>query len=156
MDKKIWRYSYDIGEISITDDGIGISEVSFKNKDCFNDYIEEETALILETSKQLREYFKGKRKNFDVPLSMKGTEFQNKVWDALKLIPYGKTQTYKEIAEKINSPKACRAVGLANNKNPICIIIPCHRVVGSNNSLVGYAFGLHVKKYLLDLEKRNI
>ncbi len=79
-------------------------------------------------------------------LSVKGTEFQNKVWNELKRIPYGETQTYKEIAEQINVPKACRAVGMANNKNPVCIIIPCHRVVGSSNSLVGYAAGIQIKK----------
>ncbi|MDR1241152.1 MAG: methylated-DNA--[protein]-cysteine S-methyltransferase [Oscillospiraceae bacterium] len=156
MDKKIWHYHFDVSKISIVDDGFGISEISFKNTKCFYDCIEEETPLILETSKQLREYFCGKRKSFDIPLSTKGTPFQTKVWNALKLIPYGKTQTYKEIATIINSPKACRAVGMANNKNPISIIIPCHRVVGSNNSLVGYASGIHIKKYLLELEKRNI
>ncbi len=158
MKEKIWAYSFDIGEICIAENNLGISKVFFKNSDqkTSDEFIEEETPLIRKTSNQLREYFEGKRKNFDIPLSIKGTEFQNKVWNELKNIPYGKTLTYKEIAEKVNSPKACRAVGLANNQNPICIIIPCHRVVGSNKSLVGYAFGVETKKYLLDLESRNI
>lgn len=157
MNEKIWHYAFNIGEISIVDNGLGISGLFFKNKSMkiSNNFLEEETLLTYETSKQIKEFFDGKRKNFDIPLSVKGTEFQNKVWDELKLIPYGETRTYKEIAIKINSPKACRAIGMANNKNPICIIIPCHRVVGSNNSLVGYASGVQIKKYLLDLEKNS-
>lgn len=158
MNEKIWIYSFDVGKIYIASNGHGISRVFFKSADqkIPNEFISEETTVIREASKQLKEYFEGKRKKFEVPLSIKGTAFQNKVWNELKLIPYGETRTYKEIAEKINSHKACRAVGMANNKNPICIIIPCHRVIGSNKSLVGYAFGTQIKKYLLDLENKNI
>lgn len=158
MIEKIWHYAFDIGEIGIVDNGFGISKVFFKDesKKILDNYIKEETPLIQKTSKQLGEYFKGIRKNFDVPLSINGTGFQSKVWNELKLIPYGKTVAYEEIAVKIESPKACRAVGMANNKNPICIIIPCHRVIGKNDSLVGYASGIKIKKYLLDLEKNNI
>lgn len=86
---------------------------------------------------------------------LKGTEFQKKVWKQLTYIPYGETRTYKEIAVAIGNPKASRAVGMANNKNPITIVVPCHRVVGSNGKMVGYAGGLDMKKKLLDLEKRN-
>ena len=112
------------------------------------------TAEILSTAvSQLSEYFEGKRKNFDLPLKFYGTEFQNRVWRELQNIPYGKTISYKELAEKTGNIKACRAVGMANNKNPIPIIIPCHRVVGSNGKLTGYAGGLDVKKFLLDLEQ---
>lgn len=100
----------------------------------------------------LREYFNGALKVFDLPLDVIGTPFQKQVWQALTEIPYGKTVTYKDIAVKINRPKAVRAVGMANNKNKIPIIIPCHRVIGSNGSLVGYGGGLHIKKKLLSLE----
>ena len=119
------------------------------------EYILEETELILECKKQLEEYFAGKRKTFDLPLVPKGTEFQQKVWKALQEIPYGETRTYGEIAAAIGNPKAARAVGMANNKNPIGIIIPCHRVVGANGKLVGYAGGMEKKEFLLELERNN-
>ena len=102
---------------------------------------------------QLGEYFYDGRRKFDLPLRPnKGTKFQHSVWNALLTIPYGETRSYKQIAEQIGSPKACRAVGLANNKNPIWIVIPCHRVIGSDGSLTGYGGGLDVKKKLLKLE----
>lgn len=104
---------------------------------------------------QLEEYFNGKRKVFDFPLEMQGTEFQKKVWKALCDIPYGETRTYKEIAIAVGNPKACRAVGMANNKNPISIVVPCHRVIGSDGKLVGYGGGIDMKIALLDLEKKN-
>lgn len=116
---------------------------------------EKDTKLLLEAKKQLEEYFEGKRKVFDLPLEQKGTEFQKRVWKALEKIPYGETRTYKEVAKKVGNEKASRAVGMANNKNNIPIIVPCHRVIGSNGKLVGYALGLDMKKYLLDLEKKN-
>ena len=97
----------------------------------------------------------GRRKKFDLKLSYHGTEFQIKVWKALEKIPYGETCTYKDIAESVGIPKGCRAVGMANNRNPIVIVVPCHRVIGMNGSLTGYAGGLEMKEYLLDLEKRN-
>ncbi len=115
-----------------------------------------ETPVIKETYKQLSEYFAKKRKTFDIPLKLEGTEFQKSVWHALMKIPYGKTATYLEIAETIGNPKASRAVGMANNKNKIPIVIPCHRVIGSNGSLTGYAGGLEIKKKLLELEKQQI
>lgn len=105
--------------------------------------------------KQLSEYFDGKRKKFDLPLHVEGSEFQKQVWNALRKIPYGETRSYKDIAEYIGNPKAVRAVGMANNKNPIVIILPCHRVIGSNGKLVGYAGGLDKKTWLLDLERRK-
>jgi len=118
-----------------------------------------QTSIIQKTIGQLEEYFTKKRKSFDIPLDPMGTPFQKRVWMALGKIPYGKTQTYKQIAEVLGSPKAARAVGLANNRNPIMIVIPCHRVIGANGSLVGYAGGLDVKEKLLILEevldKRN-
>ena len=115
-----------------------------------------ETPVIKETYRQLTEYFEGNRKTFDIPLKLEGTDFQKSVWHALMKIPYGKTATYLEIAETIGNPKASRAVGMANNKNKIPIIIPCHRVIGTNGSLTGYAGGLEIKKKLLELEKQQI
>ncbi len=111
--------------------------------------------VVLKLKNQLDSYFKGELKTFDVPIEMKGTDFQKKVWQALISIPYGTTASYKEIAIKIGNEKASRAVGLANNKNPILLIVPCHRIIGSSGKLVGYAGGLDMKKELLDLEKKN-
>lgn len=109
--------------------------------------------LLEETKKQLSEYFAGSRKVFALPLAPKGTPFRQKVWQALCTIPWGETRTYGEIAAQIGQPKASRAVGMANHHNPISIIIPCHRVVGKNGSLTGYAGGLSVKSFLLELER---
>ena len=103
-------------------------------------------------AQQLNEYFAGKRKEFDLPLNPKGTDFQKSVWNALQKIPYGETQTYGQVAKMVGSPKACRAVGLANNRNPIWIVIPCHRVIGANGTLVGYGGGLDMKQKLLEIE----
>ncbi|MDE7404467.1 MAG: methylated-DNA--[protein]-cysteine S-methyltransferase [Lachnospiraceae bacterium] len=114
---------------------------------------EPETELLKTAGTQLIEYFQGKRKEFSLPLSPQGTEFQKKVWEALCTIPYGQTRSYGEIATQIGNPKACRAVGGANNKNPIMIFIPCHRVIGADGSLVGFGGGLRAKRYMLDLEK---
>ncbi len=114
-----------------------------------------ETPLIKEAFRQLEEYFEGKRRDFDLPLAPIGTPFQQKVWQVLQTIPYGETRTYKQIAEQVGNPLGCRAVGMANNKNPIGIIIPCHRVIGTNGKLIGYAGGLDLKSRLLDLEKGN-
>ena len=114
--------------------------------------IQEETDLIKEAVKQLDEYFNGLRQSFDLPLAPAGTHFQQKVWQALRNIPCGKTYSYKQIAEQIDNPKASRAIGMANNKNPILLLIPCHRVIGGNGKLVGFAAGLEVKKHLLTLE----
>jgi len=101
---------------------------------------------------QLKEYFAGTRKEFDVPLDIKGTDFQKRVWNELQKIPYGKTISYKTLSEKLGDVKAIRAVGKANGQNPIAIIIPCHRVIGANGNLVGYAGGLAIKEKLLHLE----
>ena len=108
--------------------------------------------ILLETQKQLNEYFSGQRQVFDLPLDFEGTEFQQKVWQALLTIPFGETRSYKQIAEQLGNVKAVRAVGAANGKNPISIIAPCHRVVGANGKLVGFAGGLENKDILLKLE----
>lgn len=111
--------------------------------------------LALAVFRELDEYFQGKRKTFDIPLRTHGTPFQEKVWAALRAIPYGEVRSYKEVAEAIGHPKAYRAVGMANNANPIFIIVPCHRVIGSDGSLTGYGGGLPMKKALLSLEKKH-
>ena len=101
---------------------------------------------------QLRKYFAGTRRTFDLPLAPRGTAFQQRVWAALRAIPYGETRTYGELAAAIGSPSASRAVGMANHHNPIPIVIPCHRVIGANGTLTGYAGGLEIKRKLLALE----
>lgn len=111
--------------------------------------------LCDKVAEQLSEYFAGKRTVFDLPIALKGTTFQKKVWSALCNIPYGETRTYGQIAEVIGNPKACRAVGMANNRNQIAIVVPCHRVIGSTGTLVGYAAGVDKKQALLDLELRH-
>ncbi|MER1998159.1 MAG: methylated-DNA--[protein]-cysteine S-methyltransferase [Lysinibacillus sp.] len=108
--------------------------------------------VLLQCVQQLQQYFAGKRTTFDVPVEIVGTGFQQQVWQTLQKIPFGETRSYKQIAEMINNPKAMRAVGNANNKNRLPLLIPCHRVIGANGSLVGYALGLEHKKYLLELE----
>lgn len=114
----------------------------------------DEHRYINEVKKQLDEYFKGTRKLFDLNIKINGTDFQNKVWNELTKIPYGETISYKELATRIGNDKACRAVGNANNKNKISIVIPCHRVVGSNKNLVGYAGGLDKKEWLINHENK--
>ena len=104
---------------------------------------------------ELEEYFAGTRQTFDLPLAPKGTAFQQKVWAALREIPYGQTRSYGEIAAIVGNPKASRAVGMANNQNPISILIPCHRVIGKDGSLTGYGGGTEKKKWLLELEQRG-
>ena len=109
--------------------------------------------VLLETERQLGEYFAGTRRTFDVPLSFAGTDFQKRVWAALLAIPFGETRSYGEIAQQLGTPGASRAVGAANGRNPISIIAPCHRVVGSTGKLTGFAGGLEAKAFLLELER---
>ena len=111
--------------------------------------------ILQEAVRQLNEYFAGKRQQFDLPLDFAGTPFQQKVWQALLSIPFGETRSYKQIAEQVGNVKAVRAVGAANGKNPISIIAPCHRVVGANGKLVGFAGGLENKEILLKLESEK-
>jgi len=109
--------------------------------------------ILLQTQQQLMQYFAGTRQQFDLPLDFEGTEFQKQVWQALLNIPFGETRSYKDIAEQLGNPKAVRAVGAANGKNPISIIAPCHRVIGSSGKLVGFAGGLDNKEILLKIEQ---
>ena len=118
-------------------------------------YIEENSEIIQLTKNQLNEYFEGKREIFDIPLKLVGTDFQQNVWNELIKIPYGKTETYLSLSRKLNNEKAIRAVASANGANAISIIVPCHRIVGSDGKLVGYAGGIQAKKQLLNLEMNN-
>lgn len=143
-----------IGTISIIEEEKEIVAIEINQKTQHEEAIQKDTILLKETEKQLTEYFEGKRKAFQVPLNPKGTKFMKEVWTALQDIPYGEVRTYRQIAEKVGNPKASRAVGMANHRNPIPILIPCHRVIGSNGKLVGYALGLDLKKLLLEWEKK--
>ena len=143
--------------MGIAQDNYAISRVGFRGNDKknFKGFTVAETPLIKKAAEQLAEYFDGKRTKFDLPLALKGTEFQLSVWQALQTIPFGETRSYGDIAVQVGNPRAPRAVGMANNRNPVAIIVPCHRVIGSDGSLTGYGGGLDVKHYLLDLEKRR-
>lgn len=152
--KNIFYYKTELGNTAIEDNGEAITGLYLDAQSEIENARINETPLIKEASRQLFEYLAGKRKSFDLPLAVEGTEFQKAVWDALQLIPYGETRSYKDIAAAVGNPKACRAVGMANNRNNIAIIIPCHRVIGANGKLVGYGGGLDKKAYLLELEKR--
>ncbi len=117
------------------------------------EYIESDTEVLKKTRQQMQEYFNMQRKEFDIPLLTVGTDFQKSVWNALLEVPYGRTSTYLDLAKKINNEKAVRAVASANGANSIGLIIPCHRIIGSNGELVGYGGGLPIKKRLLKLEQ---
>ncbi|WP_075717968.1 methylated-DNA--[protein]-cysteine S-methyltransferase [Roseburia sp. 499] len=147
-----YHYKFPIGTVCIEEENHFITGLYMDSNIEEN---EKETELLQEAYQQLKEYFSGNRKTFDLPIHLEGTEFQKKVWAALQTIPYGATRTYGEIAEQIGKHKASRAVGGANHNNPIMIIVPCHRVIGVNGSLVGFGGGLDMKKYLLELEKRK-
>ena len=118
--------------------------------------INESSPVLEQTARELNEYFAGKRKTFDIPLHPVGTDFQKRVWDALLEIPYGETRTYKEIARSVNNPKGVRAVAGAIGANGISILIPCHRVIGSNHSLTGFAGGIEAKRQLLETEHLHV
>ncbi|TCP18324.1 methylated-DNA-[protein]-cysteine S-methyltransferase [Scopulibacillus darangshiensis] len=126
---------------------------SWAKKHMMHNELKKDQDYTGEAARQLTEYFNGERQTFDLPLCLKGTPFQIKVWRALREIGYGETKSYKDIAQAIGNPKAVRAVGSANNSNPLPIVIPCHRVIGSSGSLVGYGGGLDKKVTLLDHEK---
>ena len=139
-----------IGLLTLQADEAAVTAIRFGA-----DGAQDASPLLDAAEAQLREYFAGTRRTFDLPLAPRGTAFQQRVWAALRAIPYGETRTYGELAAAIGSPSASRAVGMANNRNPIAIVVPCHRVVGSTGALVGYAGGLGVKTHLLNLEKAH-
>ncbi len=146
-------YHAPVGELVITyQDG---AVIALKRADATALPEDAPNALTEAVCQQLDEYFAGTRTAFDFPLRLQGTPFQEKVWAALRDIPYGETRSYQQIAQAIGQPKACRAVGMANHRNPIYIVVPCHRVVGANGALTGYGGGLDMKKALLELEARQ-
>jgi methylated-DNA-[protein]-cysteine S-methyltransferase len=147
----IYSFSSPLGFLIIKSDGQSITEICFSE----TEIQETKTCKVLEDCKeQLENYFSGKVLVFDLPLRAEGTEFQQKVWNELLKIPYGETITYMELAERLGDPKAIRAVGTANGRNPVAIIIPCHRVIGAGNKLTGYAGGIGRKRKLLELEMK--
>lgn len=150
--KKGFYYQTSLGKVGIAQKGEAIVALSFGELVACHI---EETDLLSKAAAQLSEYLKGRRKVFQLPLAPEGTAFQRKVWNALRTIPYGQTKSYGQIAEKIGNKNAARAVGLANRENPILILIPCHRVIGSAGELGGYSGGMELKKKLLALEKAN-
>lgn len=154
--ENVFFYDMKIGRFAIMDDGKDITGMETAGKVNSKDMNVCETELIREAGRQLTEYLEVGRKNFDLPLNPKGTDFQKKVWKALCDIPYGETRSYKQVAEAVGNPKATRAVGMANNRNPIMIFIPCHRVIGSDGSLVGYGGGLDMKEKLLSIEQNGL
>ena len=143
-------YPMPLGRLTIAAHEKGIVSIHFGDVEL--DMPRKPSALTNKAATQIQEYFAGKRREFDLPLDPKGTDFQLTVWKALQTVPYGETRTYAQIAEAIGKPHAYRAVGMANNKNPIPILIPCHRVIGANGTLTGYAGGLEIKRKLLALE----
>lgn len=151
----IFFYDTDIGNIGIEEKDGFVVKVHFGSNTSFKDEEIEETDVIKKAYVELNNYLKGDIKEFTIPLKVDGTEFMQEVWDGLLRIPYGETLSYKELGEKIGRPRAARAIGLACNKNPIPIFIPCHRIVGSNGKLTGYLGGLNTKKKLLEIEKNN-
>ena len=147
-----------IGSLVLISDKSALFGIEFGNEkveNFSNKPTKENHPILLKTEKQLKEYFVGNRKEFDIPLKLEGTDFQKKVWQELLKIPFGKTISYEQLAEKMGDKNKARAVGNANGKNPIPIIIPCHRVIEKNGKLGGFGGGLHIKQFLLELEKNS-
>lgn len=151
--KYIKNINTKIGNLRIIEEDNKIIAIGINQEIKLEEIEEKDTPILKETKKQLNEYFEGSRKEFTVPLNPKGTKFMKEVWTALQQIPYGEVRTYGQIAKNIGHPKAARAVGMANHRNPIPILIPCHRVIGANGKLVGYALGVERKEFLLKLEQ---
>lgn len=152
--KRFCRWLSPIGPLVIAEDGAGISELLLRET-IPDGSCGRMTPLLREAVRQLTEYFAGTRRDFSLPLSLHGTPFQLADWEALRLIPYGETRSYRQIAELIGNPKACRAVGGANHRNPVLIVVPCHRVIAADGSLGGYGCGLDTKRFLLQLEAKG-
>lgn len=155
MSKHYEIYQMRIGSVVIAESDGKITDVfTLSTLPIALDSIHDETAATREAARQLREYFNGERTVFDLTLAPEGTPFQMRVWKSLSEIPYARVRSYKDIAIAVGNVKAVRAVGMANHRNPISFIIPCHRVIGANGSLVGYGGGLELKQWLLDLERQ--
>jgi methylated-DNA-[protein]-cysteine S-methyltransferase len=140
-----------IGKLRLVSDGLALLSIEFEGMHG-TDGMEQSDDILKTTAQQLAEYFSGRRRDFSLPLAAAGTAFQQQVWSALRQIPFGELRSYRDIATVIGNNKAVRAVGAANGRNPIPIVVPCHRVIGSNGSLTGFAGGLAAKRVLLELE----
>lgn len=154
--RSYWVWPSPVGELLLIDDGHGLSGLQFQDGAhplAIDENWKKQRGPFASVIKQLGEYFAGGLQRFTIPLSLQGTAFQLSVWQALQTIPYGVTASYGTIAKKIGNPKASRAVGAANGQNPVSIVVPCHRVIGTNGKLVGYGGGLPIKTALLDLEQ---
>jgi methylated-DNA-[protein]-cysteine S-methyltransferase len=145
-------YHSPVGTLLLAGDDLGLRHIQFEINISIDKNWQLDQTQFKAVTQQLDEYFAKTRKTFDLKLNPQGTDFQKQVWQQLQKIEYGQTKYYAEIADEINNPKAARAIGMANNKNPIPIIIPCHRVIGKNGSLTGFASGLDIKQQLLGLE----
>jgi methylated-DNA-[protein]-cysteine S-methyltransferase len=158
-----WSYKYfasPVGKLKLVASETGLVAILWENDNPrrvpLEDLVQDnDQRILVETERQLMEYFAGKRDEFSIPLDLRGTAFQKDVWRALQAIPFGKTLSYGEIAKQLGRPKASRAVGAANGRNPISIVVPCHRVIGSSGKLTGFAGGLDAKAHLLNLETSN-
>jgi methylated-DNA-[protein]-cysteine S-methyltransferase len=151
-----YYYKFPFCNLGIAEKESTISNIFFDENKPPKGFEKFESPLIKKAAQQLEEYFDGKLKIFDLPLTFHGTQFKVQVWEAVLKIPYGETRSYGEVAAMINNPKASQAVGKTNHTNQIAIIVPCHRVIGHDGSLVGYAGGLELKQKLLDLEKCHL
>ena len=145
-----------IGRIGIAEENQCLTHLVFQHKKDPVDAVEQSTPFLCSVALKINEYLDGKRKEFDIPLKFYGTDFQVLVWKSLLTIPYGETRSYREIAEQVGKVKAWRAVGMANHWNPIAIVVPCHRVIGADGSLTGFAGGLALKRRLLEMEKSGV
>ncbi len=153
--KSVFFYETEIGRVGIASADGAITDVVLPGDEVV-DAVLEETELLRDAALQLREYLAGTRREFTIPLAPQGTEFMQRVWAQLREIPYGETRCYQEVAEAIGNRNATRAVGLANNRNPIPLFIPCHRVIGKSGKLVGYRGGVEVKNRLIELESSYV
>jgi len=153
--KTLFYYPTSIGSLGIVENNNALTHLFFEGELGPTDALVEETDLLREAHRQLQLYFAGQLESFTLPLAPSGTDYMQRVWEKLRAIPYGETRSYREIADSLGNPKAARAVGLANNKNPLPLFIPCHRVIGANQKLVGYRGGLNIKEQLLTLEQQR-
>jgi methylated-DNA-[protein]-cysteine S-methyltransferase len=151
----LYHVPSELGHFSLVASETALTHFFFDGEAPRFDTTERETPLLREAGLQLSQYLHGERRQFTLPLAPAGSDFFQRAWQALVAIPYGETRSYQQIATELGNAKACRAVGLANNRNPLPIFIPCHRVIGANQTLTGYRGGLSLKQTLLDLEKRH-
>lgn len=157
MEQEQTWYRSPLGWMLLEGTDQALSRVEFVDEEPEDSSTTEPDSYVLRAAlRQLEDYFDGSLQGFDLPLDPSGTAFQQRVWEALRSIPYGHTQSYLDIARKLQDEKSVRAVGSANGKNPIAVVVPCHRVIGSNGSLVGYAGGIERKRWLLDWEQQRI